>query len=318
MAVIENTQGIPLRPQRSQYPAIFVMTKIKSQVYLILLALTLSALCVHATYITLQNTITVERIIYGNQTFINVSITNTGDEAANGVQLSLLMPQGFKSSTAFIGRMDPNQPQTANFVVETDPNTVPGMYPIALLTEYKDANGYQFSSVTPNYLVIKEPHSSQIDATLSQEEIGNKGAIKKITLSLRNTDQKDHDVNIRIFAPKELKINPEEKTLTVHARDNPGTDFEISSFGALPGSSYVIFASMDYEDAGMHYSSTASAVIKVVEQKDPVSFSGWIPLIVVVVLVLAVIAFQFIGRPRRKDAKSDQDAPFEEGTDRKI
>ncbi len=294
------------------------MTGIKSRVYFILLALTLSTLCVHATYITLQNTITVERVIYGNQTSVNVSITNTGDEAANGVQLSLLMPQGFKSSTTYIGRMDPNQPQTSGFIVEIDPATAPGIYPIALLTEYKDANGYQFSSVTPNNLVIKEPHSSQIDATLSQEEIGNKGEIKKITLSLRNTDQKDHDVTIRIFAPKELKIDPEEKTLTVHARDNPSTDFEISSFGALPGSSYVIFASMDYEDAGMHYSSTASSVIKVVQQKDAISFSGWIPIIVVVILVIAIIAFQFMGKPRHKNAKRDQDAPTEEGTDRKT
>ncbi len=285
------------------------MTRIKTPVFFVLLALTLSALSAHATYITLQNTVTVERIIYANQTTVNVSLTNTGDEAANGVQLSLLMPQGFKSTNVFIGRMDPNLPQTTQFSVEIDPGTAPGMYQIALLTEYKDANGYQFSSVTPNYLVIKEAHSSQIDAVLSPEEIGNKGEVKKITLSLRNTDQKDHTVQIRIFYPKELKVDPEERTLTVPGRSNPSADYGISSFGALPGSSYVIFASMDYEDAGIHYSSTASAVIKVVQQKDPISFSGWLPILVVAILAIAVIAFQFMGRPRNKDAKNSQDAP---------
>jgi uncharacterized membrane protein len=289
------------------------MTRIKTPVYLIILALSLSVLSAHATYISMQNSVTVEKIINANQTSVNVSITNGGDEAANGVQISLLLPEGFKSSTIFLGRMEPNQMQTAEFPVEIEPNTAPGVYVIVLLTEYKDANGYQFSAVNSNNLVVKEARSSQIDGVLSEEEIGNTGEIKKITLSLRNTDQKDHEVKIRMFYPKELKINPDEKTLTVKARDNPVIDYEVSSFGALPNSNYVIFASMDYVDAGTHYSSTASAMIKVVQQKDTVSFSGWLPIAVVAVLVIAVIAFQFTGRTGRKDAKDGQDAPAQEG-----
>jgi hypothetical protein len=87
----------------------------------------------------------------------------------------------------------------------------------------------------------------------------------------------------------------------VKARDSPQTDFEISSFGALPGSSYVVFASVDYDEGGIHYTSTASGLIKVVEQKEAFSFRNeWIAIIVVVILVVAVIAFQFIGRPKQK------------------
>jgi len=277
------------------------MTKKTTIFFSVFLTITLCSLCVNATYITLQNSMTVERVINSGTSSINVSLTNSGDEAANGVQLSLLLPSGFKANTVYLGRMDPTLPQTASFSVEIDATTAPGVYPIALLTEYKDANGYQFSSVTPNYLVIKESHSSQVDATVSQEEVGNKGEIKKITVSLRNMDQLDHDVKIRIYAPKELKINPEEKTLTVKARDSPQTDFEISSFGALPGSSYVVFASVDYDEGGIHYTSTASGLIKVVEQKEAFSFRNeWIAIIVVVILVVAVIAFQFIGRPKQK------------------
>jgi hypothetical protein len=272
----------------------------------VLLTLTLCALSANAAYITLQNSMTVERVIYSGSSSINVTLANSGDEAANGVQLSLLLPAGFTANTVFLGRMDPNIPQTASFSVQIGASTAPGMYPIALLTEYKDANGYQFSSVTPNYLVIKEARSSQIDATVSQEEVGNKGEIKKVTVSLRNMDQKDHDVKIRIYAPKELKINPEEKTLTVKGRDSPKAEFEISSFGALPGSSYVVFASVDYDEGGIHYTSTASGLIKVIEQKETFSFRNeWIAIIVVVILVVAVIAFQFIGRPRQKTSSPE-------------
>ncbi|MFZ2455618.1 MAG: hypothetical protein WAX07_03995 [Candidatus Altiarchaeia archaeon] len=285
------------------------MTKKTTIFFSVLLTLTLYALCANASYITLQNSMTVERVIYPGTSSINASLTNSGDEAANGVQLSLLLPPGFSANTVFLGRMDPNLPQTASFSLQIDASTTPGVYPFALLTEYKDANGYQFSSVTPNYLVIKEAHSSQVDATVSQEEIGNKGEIKKITVSLRNMDQKAHDVKIKIYAPKELKITPEEKTLTVKARDSPRTEFEISSFGALPGSSYVIFTSVDYDEGGIHYTSTASGLIKVVQQKEAFSFRNeWIAIILIIILVAAVIAFQFIGRPKQKNGVPEEDA----------
>jgi hypothetical protein len=219
-------------------------------------------------YITLQNSVTVERVIYSDSSSINVSLMNSGNEAVYDVQISLLLPTEFKSNAISLGRMNPNIPKTASFSLQID-TTVPGVYPIALLTEYKDPNGYQFSSVTPNYLVIKESHSSQIDATLPSEEIDDNGKIKKITVSLRNMDQKDHDVKIRIYTPKELKINPEEKTLIVKAKDSPQMEFEISSLGALSGSSYVVFAFIEYDEREIHYSSTASGLIKVVHKENP-------------------------------------------------
>jgi hypothetical protein len=179
---------------------------------------------------------------------------------------------------------------------------------MALLTEYKDANGYQFSSVTPNYLVLKEARSSQVDATVSQVEVGHKGEVKKITVTLRNMDQLDHEVKIRVYSPKELKIEPLEKTLSVKARDSPKTEFDISSFGALSGSSYVIFASVEYDEGNIHYTSTASGLIKVVEQKETFSFRNeWIAIIVVALLLAAVVAFQFFGRPRQKNSAPDAD-----------
>jgi len=266
------------------------------------------SLCANATYITLQNTMSVERIISSGESTVNVSLMNSGDEAANGVQISLQLPGGFKAEPIFLGRMDPNVPQEASFKLTIDQTLAPGIYPIALLTEYKDANGYQFSSVTPNYLVLKEARSSQVDATVSQVEVGSKGEVKKITVTLRNMDQKDHEVKIRMYAPKELKIEPMEAALTAKARESPKTDFDISSFGALPGSSYVVFASVEYDDGGIHYTSTASGLVKVVEQKDAFSLRNeWIAIIVVAVLLIAVVVFQFVGGPRQNSSVQKED-----------
>jgi len=57
----------------------------------------------------------VERIISSGESTVNVSLMNSGDEAANGVQISLQLPGGFKAEPIFLGRMDPNVPQEASF-----------------------------------------------------------------------------------------------------------------------------------------------------------------------------------------------------------
>jgi len=256
---------------------------------LIIAALTVPA---SAKYITLTHTVTLERVIAGDATTVNVSLMNSGDEAAYDVQISLLLPDGINSTQLFLGKVEPNMPQTGTFEVKMPPNLTPGKYSIAILTEYKDANGYPFSSVTPNYLAVKDIRSSQMGGTIQETTLGNKES-KTITLDLRNMDSKDHNINIRLFAPRELKTDTDKKSLNIPARSEAKTDFGISSFGALPGSSYVVFASLDYDDSGIHYSSTASGIVKVVEQKDMLNFSGILPIAVLALIVLAFIIYQF-------------------------
>ena len=264
----------------------------KSMTYAILLTIAVLATPASAKYITLTNTVTIERVIAGDSTTVNVSLVNTGDEAAYDVQLSLLTPDGITSTQMNLGKVDPSMPQKGTFDVNLSNGIAPGKYSVAILTEYKDANGYPFSSVTPNYLVLKDSRSSQMAGTIQEISLGNKET-QTITLDMRNMDSKDHAITIRLYAPKELKIDAEEKTMTISARSEAKSDYSISSFGALPGSSYVVFASLDYDDGGVHYSSTASGIVKVVEQKDFLNFSGLLPIAALAVIVLAFIIYQF-------------------------
>ncbi|MBN2250443.1 MAG: hypothetical protein JW724_00020 [Candidatus Altiarchaeota archaeon] len=248
-----------------------------------------------ARYITLQHTsVYKESPVAGNETQIRLNMVNTGDEAAYEVELSLMLPEGITSDYMSLGRVDPRIPQSGEFNLKISPEIKPGKYSIAILTEYRDANGYAFSSVSPNDLVIKEGRPSQVTGMIPEISLGDKGGKEKPALTLRNMDQKSHEVKVKIFAPKELSIVPYENSLSIDARDGTVVEFEVSSFGALKGSNYIVFASMDYEDDGMHYSSIASGMVKVVEQTEAISFGGWIPIAAAAVLVLAFIAYQFI------------------------
>jgi len=245
-----------------------------------------------ARYISLATTVTTESLVLSNETCVNIKLLNSGDEPAYDVQLSLLLPKGFKSNSLFPGRLDPGHTYTGNFSLAIDSSITPGKYPVVILTEYKDANGYQFSSVSPSSLFIKRKTISRISGIISEVSLGNK-EIKKLTLRLRNLDDKEHKLRIKLFLPRELKIEPDKIEVLLTPNKEEKLEFDISSFGALIGSTYVVFASVEYEDSNLHYSSLLRGTVKIVEKQDMFNFSGWLPIAILCGLILIFIYYQF-------------------------
>lgn len=269
--------------------------------FLLFLAVLTITTLVSAKYITLTHTVTVEQIVKGDKTTVNITLINSGDEPAYDVQLSLLLPPGIISNQIFLGRVDPNIQQNGTFDVKISQGITPGKYPIVILTEYTDANGYPLSSVSPNSLILKEATSSQIFGRISELTLGDKET-KNLVLDLRNLDERDHNILVNLFIPRELKTDSGEKSLMLKAREEKKIDFDISPFGALPGSSYVVFATLEYEDSGLHYSSTASGIVKVVEEKKsqseseriPFDILFWILIISFIILLIIFLYLKFI------------------------
>lgn len=259
---------------------------------IILLVLFLFVSLNSAMYISLSTSVSVENMISGNETGVDVRLTNSGDESAYDVQLSLLLPANLKADNIFVGELKPDRPYEGNFTIAAIDGITPGKYTIGILTDYKDANGYQFSSVSPNSLFVRKMTSSMISAKISEIELGDKET-KRINMQVRNLDDKSHSLNIKLYFPRELKTTTVEKTITINPREEKGVEFDISPFGALVGSSYVIFASLDYEENGLHYSSVATGIVKIVESRGGFDFSGWIPIAVVVLLIAVFILYQF-------------------------
>jgi len=94
----------------------------------------------------------------------------------------------------------------------------------------------------------------------------SKGA-KSLKLTVRNFDEKPHQVNAKLFLPDELTVDVKEKQIQLNAHEEKPVSFEVSNFGALPNSNYAVFASLEYDDE-LHYSALASGLIRVVESAD--------------------------------------------------
>ena len=119
--------------------------------------------------IALAGTISLTTIISADLVIddgnIQVMLSNSGNEAAYSVQLSVLSDD-FSSEPIYVGILKPEVPFNANLTISPE-ELSEGNYPVVVLVEYADANGYPFSSVSPITVNYKTPCVSMVSGMFS-------------------------------------------------------------------------------------------------------------------------------------------------------
>jgi hypothetical protein len=260
--------------------------------------------------ISLTTSVTTD-VLTQDEGEIQVTLTNSGDEAAYNVQLSLIT-DFFLSEPVYVGTLDINKPFRTNLTVEPQSELKEGNYPVVLLTEYSDANGYPFSSVSPVTLTYKNPHPSRVTGVFENIEVsGNR--VKNLVLKLKNMDQVSHEVDVKLILPNELSSDITQESVTIDSKEEKKLTFRISNFAGLEGSNYVVLATIEYEDE-YHHSSLSSGMVKIVEGKGW-NIPTWVPIIAVGVLVVIFVAYQVKNRftiKFEKEEKSKEEKPEKE------
>ena len=169
-------------------------------------------------------------------------------------------------------------------------NIVPGKYTFAVLTEYSDANGYGFSSVSPNTIIYKKPTSTKIFGIIKELKLGEKET-KNLELKILNRDTEEHNIKVHLYLPNELVAKENDKTVLIKPSEEKEMDFSISNFGALLGSSYIVFASVEYED-WLHYSTIVRGIVNI-EKGDYSWILICIVLILITIFVIINIRYKF-------------------------
>ena len=269
---------------------------------MILLILLLIPHLVSAGVISLTTTISTD-IMTEDVTKIHVKLLNSGDEPAHSVQVSLLAT-GFNANPILVGKLNPNEPFEEDFEVTLTEEILPGSYPIVVLTDYTDANGYPFSSVSPSSIVYKTSTVSKVSGLMYEVNLTNKES-KKLTLSIRNLDYIEHGVNIKLILPREIKVVDDEKKISIGPKQEKSLDYEVSSLSAISGSAYAVVASIEYEDE-LHYSSFANGIIKIdggavskTQEPEETSTLGYIVLFISIIFVLVYVYQKYIKRGKK-------------------
>ena len=253
-----------------------------------------------ASYISLTTTVK-SGTIFNETTDLYVSIEQHGDEAAYDVSVVPLLPDFFSYQGSLSKeRLDPQKKLEGNFTINILNKILPGQYPAVLKVIYHDANMYPFSTISPYLITYKEKVNSGVYGTISDLEIAKKGS-GNLVLDVRNLDEIQHDINIKLYLPNELKSENMEKHLTIGPKEEKQVKYEVSSFGALTGSSYSIFASIEYED-DYHYTTFARGLVKIVEKKENPHFL-WFLIVLFAVLLLVFVYFKIrSGRHEKKQS----------------
>ncbi len=255
-------------------------------VFFLLIILLLPSLVLAGT-ISLTTSVTSD-VLTTDQGEIGVTLTNSGNEPAYNVQLSLITDY-FTSDPVHVGTLDINQPYKTNISLEAAGDLKEGNYPLVLMTEYADANGYPFSSVSPITLTYKNPYPSRVTGVFESIELSGKRT-KNLVLKLKNMDQVEHDVDLELVLPNELSSDMTEKSVQVGSKEEKELVFKVSNFAGLDGSTYVVLAVVEYEDE-YHHSSLASGMVSIVEEKT-FNFPQWLPIGIAGVLVLVFVGYQ--------------------------
>ncbi len=245
-----------------------------------------------AGVISLTTTISTD-IMTENVTRVSVKLLNSGDESAHNVQISLLT-ENFQSDPIFVGDLSPNNPFEGDSTLSLIREISPGNYPLVVLVDYADANGYPFSSVSPTSIVYETPTVSKVSGVMGELSLTGKET-KTLKLTLRNLDDFSHDVNVKLVLPRELKVSDGEKTISLQPKEENELGFEVSSFSALSGSSYVILAPIEYDYENLHYSSITRGMINIGEDGSTY-LPIWLPITGIIILGAIFIFYQFKGK----------------------
>ena len=225
-----------------------------------------------------------------------------GDESAYQIELIPIVPDEINiNGSISTSVLAPGDQLNGNFTINMSKDAPPGRYPIIILTKYYDSNMYPFSTLSKFLFTYKNEVNSDLYGIIPEMEVNEDGSNAK-TLTLRNLDDRPHDIEITLYLPIELKGGLNNNNITLEPRGEKNIEIYIESFGALSKSNYAIFASLEYEEQGYHYSTFTNGIVKITEKKitnEKEDNYLLLPLVALFIIILLVYIYFIIGKKKR-------------------
>jgi len=255
-------------------------------VKLLILLLMVLAQTASASYITMNTSVTTK--VEKNVLTVMVSSINKGDESAFNVQAEFWL--GAKKVLA--KKVHELQLDSTYKIVQTFPLKLktPGHYPLVVTMHYTDANQYPFSALNCQTFAYK---SEALPADL----FGRMGSAKfweqgSLNLSLKNRSEALIKAQLTFATPKELSIVKAAKELIVPARGKQQAHVSLENFSALSGSTYQVFALIEFDQDGRHQTIITPGTAVIVERKAVLGIDYIYLLVFLIILILLFAVYQ--------------------------
>lgn len=239
-----------------------------------------------ASYISLNTSLTAKAT--DKELRAIVTSVNKGDEAAYSVQ-AVVQAGGRTVSGEKKSELPVNGRYEAMFNLPVE-EKLPGVYPLVLTMHYADANQYPFSALTvQTYTYKNEPPPSEVFGRSSVGTFWKNGRIK---LLIKNMSDQELSIKITLVTPRELIPAEKERSILIAPRAERRLELGLENFSALSGSTYQLFAILEYEMNGLHQTTVVPGLAKIVESHLILGLDYTYLVIILVGLVIAAVLFQ--------------------------
>jgi hypothetical protein len=230
----------------------------------------------------------------GKMLVVQVTIGNSGDEAAHAV--TPLVRFGMKEARG--KRTDALPPKgKIEDTVELEVGELgPGTWPYLVAVDYTDGNQYPFQAVQGGRLAVGNPPPAKI--AIASMTAGKLAKSVAATLTVKNLEGVARTAAVRVMPPDGIEATPATAELTFEPWQEKTLDVTLTNRTALAGSRYPVFASVEYEADGTHFAVLGQGIVEIVPSETVVDrFGGslWIGAVAlgaVFVLLVGLRAFR--------------------------
>ncbi|HWP66231.1 MAG TPA: hypothetical protein VNO26_09985 [Candidatus Limnocylindria bacterium] len=206
----------------------------------------------------------------GTKLVVDVTIGNTGDEAAHSVTPLVR----FGASEARGKRVEALHPNTnVQDTIELDVGSLSqGTWTYLVAVDYTDANQYPFQAVQAGRLAVGNPPPAKV--AIASMTAGKLAKTAELALTVKNLEGVARSVSVRLMPPEGIETAPVTGELTFEPWEEKTFDVTLTNRTALAGSRYPVFATVEYDADGTHFAVLGRGTVEIVPSETLIDRFG--------------------------------------------
>lgn len=253
------------------------------------------ALAAPAAAGTISITISQGVAVSADKLMVNLKVGNSGNEAA----LSVTPSFHFGDQVVRGKGKESLEPQTSFEETLTLPvgSLGEGRWPYRIAVDYTDQNQYPFQALQTQALIVGSPPPAKVVVpAIKSGDIAGSGTV---TLTVKNLTADPRTARVSVFVPEGLEATDPVREVKLDGWKQQDLEVPITNRTALAGSTYPVFAVVEYDDGAVHETAVAPGTVSVIEAQSFFSRNTrflWIGAGVLIVLWLAIVVMRGVGR----------------------
>jgi hypothetical protein len=232
---------------------------------------------------------------------VHLKVANSGDDTAESVT-PVLRFRGQEIRGSARAALGPNEAFDATLDAPVG-EVPPGRWPYQLAIDYTDLNQYPFQALQASLLTVGNPPPAKVVVPeMSAPPLATTGTV---TVRVKNVSATAHAATVSLILPEGLQATSAAATVSLAPWEERTVSMPIVNRSVLPGSRYAIFATVEYDDEGVHQSVLGRGIVEITASQSLVGSWQHALWVAAAVLVVGWVGFMLgFVVPRRAARRS--------------